>query len=452
MNGVESLTYIKTNVSGNLDPGFPDVEIMQGFASLAFDSGGGTAAGLRLRNDLVEQIFKPLENTRAYFYLPMLLHPRSKGFMKLRSKNYLDLPIFEPNFFADPRDLETLVAGMEEAVRLTKQPSLQRLGIRTYTPPLPTCPHIEPGSHEYWRCWAQTISATFHHQVGTCKMGPEEDPTTVVDHTLRVHGFDNLRVADIGIIPQPPSGHTNAYSYMIGEKASDLVKETWSGRSSYDYRPVSTDYSLNLNFLDAGQQSGLHEYKEDVEGYEPKYFHFREKRSAQFDWQKGDSREGGEGAEKVQKENEGEVMMGGIEGLKGNGTSTTAPPKMIITSTSSTSIKSTLESGGEKRNSSDLLAILKPSEVDISHKVQVAPLPSVEDVDLPEDEAVSVDEDGIRTVDLDKDAQFEKGKNKPQIITEKLAQDVQTKVFEAKSFVADNSTRAVHLPVKHGVV
>lgn len=448
MNGVESLTYIKTNVSGNLDPGFPDVEIMQGFASLAFDTGGGTAAGLRLRNDLVEQIFKPLENTRAYFYLPMLLHPRSKGFMRLRSKNYLDLPIFEPNFFADPRDLETLVAGMEEALRLTKQPSLQRLGIRAYTPPLPTCPHVEPGSHEYWRCWAQTISATFHHQVGTCKMGPEDDPTTVVDHTLRVHGFDNLRVADIGIIPQPPSGHTNAYSYMIGEKASDMVKETWSKRSFYDYRPVSPDYSLNMNFLDFGQQSKFNKYNEDNDGYEPKYFYFREKRSAQFDWQKGDS--SGEGAEKVQKVNEGEQVMEGMERVKGNGAAT----KSVITSnSSSTSSTSWMRSGSEKKTTkpSDLKAILKPSEVDISHKVQVVPLAEVE---MTEDGemSMSVDEDGIRTVDLDKEAQFEKGKNKPQIITEKLAQDVQTKVFEAKSFPADNSTKAVHLPVKHGVV
>lgn len=227
MNGVETLLYMKTNLSEHSDPGYPDLEIMQAFSGLAFDPSRLTANGIRMRSDLYDQIMRPLEDLRSFFYMPMLLHPRSKGFMKLRSRNYLDHPIFEPNFFSDPRDLETLVAGMEEAVRLTQQPAMQRLGIEPYTPPLPTCPGVKGGSRNYWRCWAQTISGTFHHQVGTCKMGPEWDPTTVVDHTLRVHGFDNLRVADVGIIPQPPSGHTGAFAFMIGEKASDLIRGTW---------------------------------------------------------------------------------------------------------------------------------------------------------------------------------------------------------------------------------
>lgn len=58
-------------------------------------------------------------------------------------------------------------------------------------------------------------------------MGPQTDPEAVVNSRLQVYGIKNLRVVDSSIMPQIVAGHTNAATYMIGEKASDMVKEEW---------------------------------------------------------------------------------------------------------------------------------------------------------------------------------------------------------------------------------
>src|SRR5687768_8661323 len=58
----------------------------------------------------------------------------------------------------------------------------------------------------------------YFHPVGTCKMGPESDPTAVVDSRGKVHGVDNLYVADASIMPVIPRANTNIPALVVGER------------------------------------------------------------------------------------------------------------------------------------------------------------------------------------------------------------------------------------------
>ena len=70
---------------------------------------------------------------------------------------------------------------------------------------------------------ARERGTTTFHVMGTCRMGPDTDPSAVVDDALRVRGLEALRVVDASIMPTMPSANINAATMMIGEKGADLV-------------------------------------------------------------------------------------------------------------------------------------------------------------------------------------------------------------------------------------
>ena len=96
------------------------------------------------------------------------------------------------------------------------------------TPPFPNgvkdevYPGPEARNRDALRDFIRKSAVSYHHQVGTCKMGIDAD--AVVDPQLRVHGLSGLRVVDASIMPTITSGNTNAPTIMIAEKAADLIR------------------------------------------------------------------------------------------------------------------------------------------------------------------------------------------------------------------------------------
>lgn len=231
LGGVESLGYIKTNES-TWKEDIPDIEFIFIGGGLHTDKGRAYRKAFRITDDIYNKIWKPLEGTTTVFtVMPMLLHPKSKGYIKLRSKNPYDSPKLYGGIFTDPenKDLKTFIASIREMQRIAKSPALQQYNTRVLDTPIPGCEHFQFDSDFYWECALRHLATSLHHQVATCKMGPPGDPEAVVDNELRVYGVGGLRVADTSIIPIPVAAHTNAPAIMVGEKAADLIKEAWLG-------------------------------------------------------------------------------------------------------------------------------------------------------------------------------------------------------------------------------
>ena len=147
---------------------------------------------------------------------PTLVRPRSRGEIRLASKDPYDHPTIDPNYLADPADAESLVAGLRIAREIVRQPALAPF----------RGTEIDPGADITTDAglldFVRETSETLYHPVGTCRMGA--DGASVVDPELRVRGVRGLRVVDASVMPTIPNGNTNAATLMIAEKAADLIR------------------------------------------------------------------------------------------------------------------------------------------------------------------------------------------------------------------------------------
>ncbi|XP_039314253.1 glucose dehydrogenase [FAD, quinone]-like [Solenopsis invicta] len=178
-------------------------------------------------NDRMRKIWQKYSSNYGWSILPFLLKPKSRGRIRLLANDINVKPEIAPNYFDNPKDVETMIAGIRNAITVGQTKTMQKFGSQLSNDTFPGCENYKYDSDDYWECAVRTASITGFHYSGTCKMGPKGDPTAVVDPRLKVIGVEGLRVADASIMPEIISAHTNVPTYMIGEKLADMVKEDW---------------------------------------------------------------------------------------------------------------------------------------------------------------------------------------------------------------------------------
>jgi choline dehydrogenase len=156
-----------------------------------------------------------MAKTRGVTAIANVLRSESIGDIHIKSADPAEPPAIRFNFMTSRYDQEGTVAAVRKARELFSTSPLADI-VGTELAPGPSIQ-----SDEEILTWIRKNAETTYHPVGTCKMG--SDPMAVVDDQLKVHGIQNLRVADASIMPTLTSGNTNAPSIMIGEKCAEMM-------------------------------------------------------------------------------------------------------------------------------------------------------------------------------------------------------------------------------------
>ncbi|KAJ9600021.1 hypothetical protein L9F63_009685, partial [Diploptera punctata] len=155
------------------------------------------------------------------------MRPESRGYITINSSDPFALPLIYPNYFNSTRDLEVIIDGYNMGMKVLETEALTKAGFKINKTKAAGCESYEFASDDYWICLARNHTQPFYHPAGTCKMGPQSDPSAVVDPELKVHGIKGLRVADCSIMPEIESGNTNVVTMMIGDRCADFIKKDW---------------------------------------------------------------------------------------------------------------------------------------------------------------------------------------------------------------------------------
>ena len=194
---------------------------------------GGMHAFIKTRPDLpvpnIEFMFNMVPPTKrlwfpvvrppyedGYAIRPTLLHPKSRGTIRLRSPDPRDAPRIHYRFFSEPADLTELREGVRKAREVGNQKPLDPY----------RGPEVAPGEKATTDAdidaYIRRTAITAHHPAGTCKMGTGTD--CVLDPAMRVLGIDRLRVIDASAMPDMVGAHLNAAVIMMAEKAADMIR------------------------------------------------------------------------------------------------------------------------------------------------------------------------------------------------------------------------------------
>ena len=147
------------------------------------------------------------------------LRPESRGWVHIQSADPVKWPALQYNYLGTEEDRRRAVEGVKIQRRIYASATFQRIATDE------ELPGAQVQTDEQILDYCRSNGHSVYHPVGTCKMGAASDEMAVVDHRLKVHGIEALRVVDASIFPNLPSGNTHAPVVMVAERAAEWILE-----------------------------------------------------------------------------------------------------------------------------------------------------------------------------------------------------------------------------------
>lgn len=151
------------------------------------------------------------------------LHPESRGSIHIKSKKASDNPVIKANYMSAEQDRKIMIALYKKVRSIYNSAAFKH-----YIDPNIECAGIDAKTDKEIFEYIQSEANSVYHPVGSCAMG--KGPKAVVDKDLRVHGLQGLRISDASIIPELPSGNTNALAIMIAERCAYKILQEHHSR------------------------------------------------------------------------------------------------------------------------------------------------------------------------------------------------------------------------------
>ncbi|GFF63194.1 glucose-methanol-choline (gmc) oxidoreductase [Aspergillus lentulus] len=165
---------------------------------------------------------------KDYIYVCMgvfLMNEQHSGEVRLQSSNPDDPLLFNPKFLSHPFDRRACIEILRDALQVTKHESFQK---DTVAPMIVPPSESDDGLFEFWK---NTVGSVWHI-VGIVRVGRHGDADAAVDSRFRVFGIENLRVADMSVVPGLLSTHLQVPAYMIGMTCAEVLVEEYDLHSA----------------------------------------------------------------------------------------------------------------------------------------------------------------------------------------------------------------------------
>ena len=159
-----------------------------------------------------------VENTYGLTVTTVVVKPKSRGEVRLRSANPADKPLVSPNLLLHPDDMAAMIAGQRFFVRAFQTGPLASRIKRLAIPDPAALDDATLADH------CRRFVKTNYHPASTARMGADGDPMAVLDARMRVRGIEGLRVADMSAVPDINAGNTNAPAMMLGDRCATFIR------------------------------------------------------------------------------------------------------------------------------------------------------------------------------------------------------------------------------------